>query len=173
MSDGFARRPITGQYIAMRRERPRRGCFHEWPFEGNPSDLLITRHDRRSDQRGLFPIGAPEFLTPGTVFVNLAIGDGERFVGLVVAAVIPFRDGDVFAAPLDMAHQHRLRVADPVTKRKIREHLAETAILARVVTSPFGFDVLILLGDGGGAEANDQGDEEKGDAFHVCRNGFA
>ncbi len=175
MSGGFEQRnPIRQKESGSAGQKQSDGMSPGGPPGlGIPFVSLIRslRHERRSNQRGLFPISASKLFAPGTVFVHLAIGDGKRLIGFIVPAVIPLRDGDVLAAPLNMAHQDRLRVADPVTKRKIREYFAETAVFRREVAFPFRFDILILFCDGGSAEADDQGDEEKGYAFHVFRNG--
>ena len=58
--------------------------------------MAALRQDRRSDKGRFLAVGAAEFFAPGTVLVNLSVGDGHGFVGPPVTAVVLLGDSDVF-----------------------------------------------------------------------------
>ena len=114
---------------------------------------------RRCDDVRLLAIGALELFTPCPIFVNWPVGDYHCFVGVVIPAVVPFRNGDIFTAPFDVAENLRGGVANIVSQRKIRENFAEAPVLAREMTFEFRLDVLILLGDDNANGASQEGNQ--------------
>ena len=107
--------------------------------------MADLRQDRRSDQGRLLAVGAAEFFAPGTVLVDLSVGDSHGFVAPPVTLVVSLGHSDGLFRPNDVTEAVGRGIADIMLEREIWKAPAERFVLCVVATLQGRGDLGVLF----------------------------